>query len=64
MVQGNSFGWPHFEAPVATNSCGTFLPFMYLWIAVLGGVPSVWKTNSTLSSSTSLRTISTVFGGV
>ncbi len=63
MVQGNSLGLPQIEAPVATNSCGTFLPFRYLWMAVLEGVPSVWKTNSTLSSSTSLRTISTVFGG-
>ena len=34
-------GLPHFEAPVATNSMGTFFWFMYLWIAVLVGVPSV-----------------------
>ena len=48
---------------MATNSCGTFLVFRYFWIAELGGVPSVWNTNRTLSSSTSLRTISTVLGG-
>ena len=41
MVHGNSLGLPHFEAPVATNSMGTFFWFMYLWIAVLVGVPSV-----------------------
>ena len=64
MVQGNSFGLPHLEAPVATNSCGTFFWFMYLWMAELLGVPSVWKTSRTLSSSTSLRTISTALGGV
>jgi len=30
---GSSFGSFHFEAPVATWSCGTFFMFMYLWIA-------------------------------
>src|SRR5216683_1971093 len=33
MVQGNSLGLPHFEAPVATNSIGTFFWFMYLSVA-------------------------------
>ena len=47
-------------APVATCICGTFFMFMYLWIAVLEGVPRVWNTNSTSSCSTSLRAISTV----
>ena len=64
MVQGKFFGSPHLVAPVATNSCGTFFSFMYLWIAVFGGVPSVLKTNSTSSCSTSLRTCSTVLGGL
>ena len=64
MVHGNSLGLPHFEAPVATNSCGTFFWFMYLWIAVLDGVPSVLNRHSTLSCSTSWRTISTVLGGL
>ena len=40
MVQGKFFGSPHLVAPVATNSCGTFFSFMYLWIAEFGGVPS------------------------
>ncbi len=64
MVQGNLSGWPHLVAPVATNSCGTFLAFMYWWIAVLVGVPSVWKTSSTSSCSTSFLTCSTVRGGL
>ncbi len=38
--------------------------FMYWWIAVLEGVPSVWNTNSTSSCSTSFLAISTVFGGL
>ena len=29
MVQGKCFGSPHLVAPVATNSCETFLAFMY-----------------------------------
>ena len=29
---------------MATKSCGTFFWFMYLWIAVLHGVPSVWNS--------------------
>ena len=37
---------------------------MYLWIAVLEGVPSVWNTKRTWSCSTSFLTISTVFGGL
>ena len=64
MVHGKFFGSFHLVAPVATKSCGTFFAFMYLWIAVLDGVPSVWNTNSTSSCSTSLRTISTVLGGL
>ena len=63
MVQGLPFGSFHLVAPVATNSCGTFLEFMYFWIAVLDGVPSVWNTSSTSSLSTSLRTCSTALGG-
>ncbi len=64
MVHGKFFGSPHLVAPVATNSCGTFLAFMYFWIAVFGGVPSGWNIASTSSLSTSLRTCSTVFGGL
>ena len=63
MVQGKFFGSPHLVAPVATNSCGTFLAFMYFWIAELGAVPSDEKISSTSSLSTSLRACSTVFGG-
>jgi hypothetical protein len=33
-------------------------------MAVLVGVPSVWNSAATWSCSTSLRTISTVLGGV
>ena len=40
MVQGKRFGSFHLVAPVATNRCGTFFAFMYLWIALFGGVPS------------------------
>ena len=64
MVHGKFFGSPHLVAPVATNSCGTFLAFMYFWIAELDGVPSGWKINSTSSLSTSLRACSTAFGGL
>ena len=63
MVQGKFFGSFHLVAPVATKRCGTFSWFTYLWMALLVGVPSVWKTKATWSCSTSLRTISTVFGG-
>ena len=63
MVHGKSLGLPHFEAPVATKSCGTFFWFMYLWIAVLHAVPSVLWVHSTLSCSTSWRMHSTVLGG-
>ena len=51
-------------APVATKSCGTFLVFIYSWIAEFGGVPSELKMNRTSSLSTSLRACSTVFGGL
>ena len=44
MVHGKSFGSFHLVAPVATNSCGTFLAFRYFWIAVLDGVPSGLNT--------------------
>ncbi len=64
MVQGKSFGSFHLVAPVATNSCGTFLVLRYFWIAVFGGVPSELNTSSTSSLSTSLRACSTVFGGL
>ena len=64
MVQGKFFASFHLVAPVATKSCGTFFAFMYLWIAVFDGVPSDWKRSSTSSCSTSLRAISTVFGGL
>ena len=64
MVHGKFFGSFHLVAPVATNSCGTFFEFMYLWIAEFGGVPSELKMNSTSSLSTSLRACSTVFGGL
>ena len=64
MVHGKFFGSPNLVAPVATNSCGTFLAFMYFWIAELDGVPSGWKINSTSSLSTSLRACSIAFGGL
>ena len=63
MVHGKSLGSFHLVAPVATNSCGTFLVFIYFWIAVFGGVPSELKMRRTSSLSTSLRACSTVFGG-
>jgi len=63
IVHGKFCGSFHLVAPVATKRCGTFCWFMYLWIALLGGVPSVWKSAATWSCSTSLRTISTVLGG-
>ena len=63
MVQGNAFGSFHLVAPVATNSCGTFLLLTYFWIAVLEGVPSVPNSSRTSSLSTSLRACSTAFGG-
>ena len=63
MVQGNSFGSFHLVAPVATNNCGTFLEFMYFWIAEFDGVPSELKISRTSSLSTSLRACSTAFGG-
>ena len=64
MVHGKFLGSPHFDAPVATKSCGTFFWFMYLWIAVLHGVPSGWNSAKILSCSTSWRTTSTVLGGL
>ena len=64
MVQGKCFGSFHLPAPVATNSCGVFFAFMYLWIAVLVGVPSDWKISSTCSCSTSFLACSTVLGGL
>jgi hypothetical protein len=51
-------------APVETNSCGTFLSFRYLWIAVFDAVPSGLKTSSASSCSTSLRACSTVRAGL
>jgi len=63
MVQAKLEGSFHLVAPVATNSCGTFLAFMYFWIAVFDGVPSELKISSTSSLSTSLRACSTAFGG-
>ena len=63
MVHGKFFGSFHFAAPVETNSCGTFLAFMYFWIALFDGVPSGLKIRSTSSDSTSLRACSTAFGG-
>ena len=63
MVQGKFFGSPHLVAPVLTKMCGTFFAFTYLCMAVLVGVPSVPASSSTRSSSTSLRTCSTVRGG-
>ena len=63
MVQGKFFGSPHLVAPVATKSCGTFLTFMYFWIAELVAVPSELNISRTSSLSTSLRACSTVFGG-
>src|SRR4051812_18825174 len=41
MVHGKFLGSPHFAAPVLMKMCGTFLALMYLWIAVLVGVPRV-----------------------
>ncbi|MGY3354072.1 hypothetical protein ACVWZK_000735 [Bradyrhizobium sp. GM0.4] len=53
----------NFEAPVAANSCGTFLELRYFCTAAFDGVPMIWKVKSTSSLSTSLRTCSTAFGG-
>ncbi len=64
MVQGKCSGSPQREAPVATNSCGTFMVFMYFWIAAFDAVPSGAKIRNTSSLSTSLRACSTVFGGL
>ena len=64
MVQGKSFGSFHLVAPVATNSCGTFLALRYFWIAEFDGVPSELKISNTSSLSTSLRACSTAFGGL
>ena len=64
MVHGKFFGSPHLVAPEATKSCGTFLAFMYFWIAELDCVPSGWKIRSTSSLSTSLRACSIAFGGL
>src|SRR5207247_9187817 len=64
MVHGKFCGSPHLVAPIAKKSCGTFLAFMYCWIAELDWVPSGWKIKSTSSLSTSLRACSTAFGGV
>ena len=64
MVQGKFFGSVNFEAPVAANSCGTFFGLRYFCTAALPGVPMIWKVSSTSSLSTSLRTCSTVFGGL
>ena len=63
MVHGKLDGSFHLVAPVATNSCGTFLAFMYFWIALFDGVPSELKIRSTSSLSTSLRACSTALGG-
>jgi hypothetical protein len=38
IVHGKFFGSFHLVAPVATNSCGTFLELRYFWIALFGGV--------------------------
>ena len=51
-------------APVEARSCGTFFSFRYFCTAAFGGVPMIWKVVSTSSPSTSLRTCSTVFGGL
>src|SRR3954464_15942645 len=64
IVHGKSAGRPHLVAPLATNSCGTFLALRYFWIAVLDGVPSAPNTSSTSYTSTSLRTCATALGGV
>jgi hypothetical protein len=64
MVQGKFFGSPHLVAPVFRKMCGTFLALTYLWMAVFVGVPSVPASSSTCSCSTSLRTCSTVRGGL
>ena len=49
---------------MATKTCGTFMLFMYFWIAALGAVPSEAKIRNTSSLSTSLRACSTVLGGL
>ncbi len=63
MVQGKFFGSVNFEAPVAANSCGTFLPLRYFCTAAFAGGADDLEGESTSSPSTSLRTCSTVFGG-
>ena len=64
MVHGKFFGSVKRVAPVEARSCGIFLSFRYFWTAALGGVPMIWKVLNTSSPSTSLRTCSTVFGGL
>ena len=64
MVQGKFFGSFHLVAPVATNSCGTFLRVDVFLDRGVGGVPSVPNSSSTSSLSTSLRACSTAFGGL
>ena len=64
MVHGKFLGSVKRVAPVEASSCGTFLSLRYFWTAAFGGVPMIWKVVSTSSLSTSLRTCSTVFGGL
>ena len=64
MVQGKRFGSFHLLAPLAMNSCGTFLLFMYFWIAVLVGVPRLLKMSRTSSLSTSFLACSVVLAGL
>ncbi len=63
MDQGAPLGSMKRLAPVDRNRCGTFLAFMYFWIAAFGAVPSWLNISSTPSDSTSLRVVSTVLGG-
>ncbi len=64
MVHGKVFGSFHRVAPLATNSCGTFLSLKYFCSAVFEGVPSGLKTRRTSSLSTNLRACSTALGGL
>ena len=64
MVHGKFLGSFHLVAPVATNRCGTFCWFTYLWMAVLVGVPERLEQRGHLVLLDQLSTISTALGGL
>jgi len=64
MVHGKCSGSPQRDAPVATNSCGTFIVFMYFWIAALLAVPSGAKIREHLVALNQLARLLHGFGGL